>query len=234
LAVILSRARGEAAAALRERYRPACLAGLVLLALGVGVYLPLGAVAGRYSMPAVWGADLCVAVLLSLLAAAPAVWWRRAAYAALGCGLAVVAVANLGKQSKFAARAAVLWQALEHVQGVAPEAACVGWVGVGDASGRGQLDLEEGIHFAWHLLARGRADLRLQLLDRDGRPRQRREVGSAEQLPTLLLTGSVAAPPCGSWRLAREFSAPYWAGKRRFHCYLWTASLAATEESEAR
>jgi hypothetical protein len=98
-----------------RKYRIACTAGITLLVLGIGMYLPIGAVSGRYSMPAVWGMDLCIAALVSCLAEVTRVSWRRAAHLALFLGLATVALANLGKQQKFAARATVLWETLEYV-----------------------------------------------------------------------------------------------------------------------
>src|SRR5579885_303829 len=194
-------------------WRRPVLAGLVLLVLGVGVYLPIGAVSGRYAMPAVWGVDLLIAVLLSELATAPAVWLRRAAWAAIGCGLVAAAAANVGRQEKFARRADLLWQTLEHVEQTAPPGACVAW-----QSGPA-LNIEEGIHFAWHLHARGRTDIRVRLLAEDGHDATRCELPACAQAPDYLITERAAAD--GSWHVAHEFTASYWAGRRRYQCYLW-------------
>ncbi len=203
-----------AAANLFASYRNAGLAGAALLVCGIGIYLPMSGVSGRYSMPAIWGLDLGFAVLLSALAGVGASVWKRAAWATLACGLAAVAVANLGKQDKFAARAALLWQALEHVEGEYPQGTCLGWVAGPN------LNIEEGIHFSWHLALRGRRYLPLQLLDADGRPQQRSELPPIDRQPVLLLSGAPTVPG-EHWKLRREFAAVYWGGLRRYHCYLF-------------
>ncbi|HJT75973.1 MAG TPA: hypothetical protein VJ739_02130 [Gemmataceae bacterium] len=215
LVVGVSRWRGPAVPGTWERYRLACLAAAALLLFGIGIYLPLDAVSGRYSMPAVWGGDILVGVLLSALAGVQWPAWRRVGYAAFGCGLVAVAVASLGKQEKFAARARLLWRTLDYVARQAPPHACIGW-----ASGPA-LNPEEGIHFRWHLLARGRGDLGVCLLDEDGHPLQRREVPAAVAAPSLLVSGSADRPPGGPWQSVRDFRAFYWAGRRRYDCYLW-------------
>src|SRR5439155_1339514 len=98
------------------RYRATWVAGALLLLCGIAVYLPIPAMSGRYTMPAVWGLDLILAAFLSVLADVPATAWRRAAGVGLAAGLAAVAIANVGRQEKFAARADVLWQAVETVE----------------------------------------------------------------------------------------------------------------------
>jgi hypothetical protein len=238
LAVLAVCLAGPGLGALGQRYRGACLAGLALLVAGIGIYLPIGAVSGRYAMPAVWGADLLLAALLSVLAEVPGRhlarvgrgWWKPVAYAALGCGLVALGVSNVGRQQKFAARAGLLWQALEWLERQAPPDACVAWVC------SPQLDIEEGIHFQWHLQARGRADLALTLLDAQGRPQTRSEQLPAEHTPGWLLSGTPTPPPGAGWHLAQEFVAPYWSQRRSYHCYLWarrTASAAATASDPA-
>src|SRR6185437_16651322 len=80
-------------------------AAFLLLLGGIGMYLPMSNIAGRYAMPAVWGLDILFALLLSALVAAPLTAWKKAAFAAICTGLAIVAISNLGRQEKFAARA---------------------------------------------------------------------------------------------------------------------------------
>ena len=46
-------------------------AALLLLFGGIGMYLPMSNIAGRYAMPAVWGLDILFAMLISALIAAP-------------------------------------------------------------------------------------------------------------------------------------------------------------------
>jgi hypothetical protein len=220
LLAALAVGRHHGAAWLWQRRRSACLAGLALLLFGIGIYLPLDAVSGRYAMPAVWGADVLIAVLLSELAEVRWPGWRRAAYAAFGCGLAAVAVANLGKQEKFAARAAVLWQTLEGVTRQAPPGACVAWL-----SGP-QLDAQEAVHFLWHLQARGRTDLALCVLDEHGRPvtsAGASAVPTADREPSFLVSGGPGLPDAGRWRQAARFRSSYWARRRHYDTYLWTA-----------
>jgi hypothetical protein len=228
------------------KYRGALLAGAALVAAGVAVYLPMGMVSGRYTMPAVWGLDLTLAVLFSLLCAAPRSFWKGAAFLALGAGLVVVAVMSVGKQEKFAARARVLWQALEWVEREAPADARVGWVSELEPSVNGaerrpvepSLNVEEGIHFHWHLLARGRGDVRVVLLDDDGRPRARRELEPVAGDPSVIVTAAPKPPPFHDaaetqWQM-RPFRATYWAGYRSYECCVWTASEAQGRSTARR
>src|SRR5262249_50067656 len=157
----------------------------------VGIYLPLGAVSGRYSMPAVWGADLWIAVLLHELAGVRLPVWRRTAYVALGCGLIAVAAATVGKEEKFASRAALLWNLYEYVAREGRPGGCGAWV---DGP---QLTAEEGIHFLWHLRARGRADLSVCQLDDEGRPRDRGEAPTPAATPVFLVSGTPGQPATG-------------------------------------
>ena len=205
--------------------RAACLAGGALLVAGIGIYLPLDAVSARYSMPAVWGADLLVAVLLHALwqRPAPVARLRLAAGVLLGCGLAAGLVANLGRQDRFAARAHLLWQVLEHVEAQAPPDACIAWLG------GPQLNVEEGIHFCWHLHNRGRDDIDVALLDDRGTPLARRELAPAGGPPLFLVSGTRSDPPGGPWRKERDFRACYWCGCRRYDCALYRRDLTPEE-----
>jgi hypothetical protein len=207
-------------------YRAALIAGGLLLAGGVAMYLPIDAVSGRYSMPAVWGLDLAIAALLSAVVALPtAAVLRRVSLAAVAAGLVVVAVSNVGRQEKFAARADLLWQTLEFVERAAPPNARLGWVSSGvPAAVRTTPDLlnvEEGIHFGWHLHNRGRTDLHVGLCDEHGRPQERCELDPLDRPPTLVVTaGSPPAEGCG-WHPLRQLSAPYWHGRRHYDCSVW-------------
>jgi hypothetical protein len=198
------------------RWRGPLAAGTALVIGGVAVYLPVTGIAARYSMPAAWGIDLALAVLFSELARAAAGWKRPAAALALGCGLAAALLANFGKQDKFIQRVALLWQTLARVERDAPANACIGWLS------STALDAEEGIHFAWHLKHRGRRpDLKLRLFTADGQSMQRVELPPVQETPDLFVSGAAAPPPSGPWCVLETFTAPYWAGKRCWHCYLW-------------
>jgi hypothetical protein len=201
-----------------HRYRTTWVAGGLLVLFGITVYLPIPAMSGRYTMPAVWGLDLILAALLSVLAGAPAVRWRRAAGVGLAAGLAVVAVANVGRQEKFAARSELLWQVVKAIERTAEAETRVAWLS-GPA-----LNVEEGIHFRWHLLARGRGDVTVELLDEQGRAENRCEVPASRQRERAegwAMTGAPQSPSGGPWALRQSFRQDYWAGRRHYACYLW-------------
>jgi hypothetical protein len=203
--------------------RPAIVAGSLLLVFGIGIYVPMQGVAGRYAIPAVWGLDLWLAVGLGALAGLPQTFWRklsyrRVAYGLLGVCLAVLAVSNLGKQSRYAARADLLWQALEFVEQQAPPKARLAWFGAPPPNAsRQQLYLSEGIHFGWHLHARGRADISVQPIDVLAAPGQQ----ANESQASVVISGTGTAPTSGGWRLLKDCHAEFWLGWRSYHCYVW-------------
>lgn len=201
---------------LSARHRAAVVAALLLLAAGFAVYLPMGMMSGRYTMPGVWGLDILIGLLLSALVALPMTAWKRVAWGGVWVGVALVAVANVGRQEKFAARARMLWDAVHHVERTAPPDAVVAWVS-GD-SAKGELNAEEGIHFRWHLLHRGRADVRVGLIDRDGKPVERVELPPPDAEPLYRLAGTPGG--AAAFQEEREFTAAYWLGRKRFACHL--------------
>ncbi len=196
---------------------PATTAALLLLATGVVVYLPMSMMSGRYTMPAVWGLDILVALLLTALVAVPLTAWKKAALAGVCAGLAVVAVTGIGKQERFAARAKMLWDAVHYVETNAPEGARVAWLS-GDNT-TGALNIEEGIHFRWHLLHRGRGDVAVGLFDEAGRPLARTELPPLPGPPEFALFGKIADGPPG-WEAERTFVAGYWLGQKQYDCQL--------------
>ena len=205
----------------------------LLVVCGVAIYLPMPAVSGRYTMPAVWGLDLALAGLLALLGTVELPVWRKLAMAAVVGGLIAVAIANVGRQAKVAARINVLWQALEFVEKSAGNEARIAWV-----SGP-QLNVEEGIHFRWHLQARGHDNVVVDLFDEHGVAEERCELppvnpGSGSSFilhpssfslrpSSFAITGTPQPPPTGDWALVRHFEATFWLGRRHFDCYLWEA-----------
>jgi hypothetical protein len=192
------------------------LVGMLLLAAGIAVYLPMPAISGRYTMPAVWGLDLLQAGVLSALCTIPAFATKRAAWVGLLAGLAVVAGANIGRQEKFAARANTLWDTLEYVENSCMPADRIAWYSGPD------LNEEEGIHFQWHLKARGN-DVPVDVCDENGRPLQRCELPITTGDIDLAVTGTSTPPPGGPWGLRQTFRRPYWGGRREYDCYLWAA-----------
>jgi hypothetical protein len=127
-------------------------------------------------------------------------------------------VANVGRQEKFAARARMLWDTLHHIEQHAPPGARVAWVG--GESGAGALNVEEGIHFQWHLLHRGRGDVRIGLVDEAGRPVERIELPPLDAPPLYRVAASDRAPE--RWRLDRAFASSYRLGRKQFVCHLDT------------
>jgi hypothetical protein len=205
------------------RFRAAFGAGCILFVLGWGVYLPMSGVAGRYTLPGVWGLDLLCALLWNHLARIPSPW-QKVTWILLGCGLAISAVANVGKQEKNSARIATLWEALGFIEREVPSSARIAWIGVPDRQKTEELEISEGVHFHWHLRGRGRCDLQWandpnqSLLD------------SGSAAPDFLITSSVQPPADGPWKLLRECRRAYWFGSKLVACCVWQKEAAAKSE----
>jgi hypothetical protein len=215
LTVLVLLARRTACLELARRHRAALLAGVLLMAAGMGVYLPMGVMSGRYTMPGVWGLDLLVGVLVAGLLECGTARLARLAWGLLAAGLLVVMASSVDKQFRFQVRARLLWQALETVEREVPRGARIDWV-CGDAL-QGELGDEEGIHFLWHLRARGRTDLSLVLIGADGTALPRVELPG----DGAGLTFRIASKPLGALRgwQVRRLSAERW-GRRHFECWL--------------
>ncbi len=194
---------------------PALTAAALLLGAGVAVYLPLSIMCGRYTMPAVWGLDIAFAVLLTGFAAVSPSTWKRAAWLGLTGGLIAMMVASMGRQEKVATRSKMLWAVLHHLEAEAPPGTRVAWIG-GDSE-RGELNTEEGIHLYWHLLHRGRGDIRIGLRDASDRPLPRVELAALPEQPEYRIA---SRPLDGSllWRTERTFAFPYRFGRRAYEC----------------
>jgi hypothetical protein len=194
----------------------AMVAAILLLLGGIVVYLPMNMIAGRYAMPAVWGLDILFAVLLTALITVPLTVWKKVAFACVCTGLAVVSIANIGRQEKFAARANMLWDAVHYVEATAPPNARIAWLS-GDSL-KGGLNIEEGIHFQWHLYHRGRGDVKIGLFDETGQPLSRVELPPLPGEPQFSLVGKIEDPH--GWEPERTFASGYWLGRRRYDCRL--------------
>ncbi len=194
------------------RGAPTVLFALALLLSGFVVYLPVGIMCGRYTMPAVWGADVLLAVLLGRFLAAPRSWVKAVAWVLFGVGLGAVLVAGVGRQEKLAARSRMLWQLLDAVERDAPPGAVAEWVS-GSPDG-GELNAEEGIHFYWHLLHRGRADVRVRLIDTAGQPVPRVELSPPPGPTRYRISATPSAEP--GLRTTADVRAPYHLGRRTF------------------
>ena len=193
------------------------MAALFLLLGGVVMYLPMDMMAGRYAMPAAWGLDILFAMLLSSLVAVPLTVWKKAAFAGVCTGLAIVAIANVGRQEKFAARSKMLWEAVHYVEATAPPDTRIAWLS-GDSL-KGGLNVEEGIHFQWHLYHRGRGDVKIGLFDETGQPLDRVEIPRLTGEPQFALVGKVAEKSV-DWEPERSFATAYWLGRKRYDCLL--------------
>lgn len=168
-------------------------------------------------MPAVWGADILLALLLTRFLRLPDVRVTRVAWAGVAVGLLAVAVASVGRQEKVAARSRLLWDLVEHVEKTAPFGEPVAWVS-GD-SAIGELNAEEGIHFYWHLLHRGRGDIRVGLFDAGNKPVARVELAPLARDARTRITASTPGDPA-AWELSRTFTQAYRLGRKRFEARL--------------
>jgi hypothetical protein len=200
-------------------------AGALLLVGGAVLYLPMGGMSGRYTVPAAWGLDLFIAVLLTALAALPRSAWTSLSWGTLAIGLGAVLVANVGKQQKFAVRARLLWETLEWVERTAPPGARVAWLS-GD-SRRGDLNVEEGIHFQWHL-SRRRPDVLIGLFEASGAPLPRRELPPLTGTPDFAIWG-VTEPGEDVWQPQQHLVASYWGGLRTFECRIGERTVATSQ-----
>lgn len=199
---------------LGQQTRSALVTGTCLLAAGIAIYLPIDGVAGRYSMPAVWGADILIGVLLTHLVIAQQSRWRRAAFIALACGLLGVAIANIGKQDKFIARARLLWDMLEYVEQNVPADACVAWHLGND------LTISEAVHFNNHLQARKRTNVKLAVAG----SYDRRLVHGLKEAPpgdSQFSIGGRQMLASEEWRSVRDFHTFFWVKLREFRCRVY-------------
>ncbi len=206
-----------------ERGGVAIPLALLLLVCGFAVYLPVNIMCGRYTMPAVWGADVLLAVLLAKL---PTSRLSILPWVAVTVGLAALVVANVGRQEKTAARSRLLWELLARVEGTAPRGAVAEWV---SGSGEdGELNAEEGIHFYWHLLHRGRADVRVRLVDTHGELLKRVELAP----PPGVARYRLAAHPSEGiqWQPAASVSRPYHFGRKSHSACVQDAAAMREEE----
>lgn len=204
-----------------QEYRAGLIAAGILFLAGVAVYLPLPMMAARYTMPAIWGVDIALAISFTVALTRLNLWPQRVAFAAIAIGLGVMMMANVGRQEKVAARARMLWDAIHHVEATAPPGAGIAWV----SGENGALNVEEGIHFHWHLLHRGRGDVRVGLVDEAGVPITRVELPPLTGEPMYRLAVS---PGGQGWSDERSFAAGYWMGRKRYSCRLEAARAPAT------
>jgi len=203
----------------RIRFRAAFGAGAILFVLGFGIYVPINAVAGRYTMPGAWGLDLLCALLWVNVSRIPS-FWKRVPYVLLAGGLAVTLVSMIGKQEKYYTRIENLWDVVHAVETDVPVGARIGWVGVADRGRTDDLEFSDGVHFAWHLNARGRRDLQWQDLPA-GEP-----IPVSADAPQYLVTSAETVAPARAWTLMHHCQREYWLGRKQVNCYVWQRANA--------
>jgi hypothetical protein len=210
-------------ASVMREHRAAVVSGVLLAGAGAAAYLPMDDMSGRYTMPAVWGLDVLFALLVAALLKTPAGRARTVAMLALCVGLVALLTANVLRQEKVASRARMLWQVVHHLEATASPNAGVMWVS-GD-SGRGALNVEEGIHVQWHLANRGRADIRIALYDANEQRVDRVELASSVGEPLFRVSGAATSPP--GWVPDRAVSEVYQFGRKRYDCHVSRRSAPA-------
>lgn len=212
----------------------AILAGIALALAGTIVYLPMDAVSGRYTLPAVWGLDMIIAIVLSAATIQARYRWRTAAAVGIMLGLTAVAVSNVGKQQKFKARAQMVWQVVEFLErNPLPPGSDIAWVADTATSTGGRvpyqmpnpgLNAEEGVHLDWHLQARRRVAVQVRLHDEAGTrlpgSDHRPTTGTG---PIVVITADPAVPEGfgPGWKKKMECESVYWAGRKRYRCGIW-------------
>jgi hypothetical protein len=210
-----------------SEYRAAVGSACLLIGAGVVVYLPVGAMSGRYVMPGIWGVDILIGLLLTRFSIeAPSGFGKRLAWSALGAGLFLVAGANLGKQEKHMARTTMLWETLEWVERQAPSNAAIAWYG--GALPTSPLNVEEGVHFAWHLAARKKSTARVAICDEQGHLNVRtREFGPCAEPIAYRIVGAELATHEAGWHDAQRFARPYRVGLRKYECVVQSLDESA-------
>jgi hypothetical protein len=208
LLALLRRNEGEPTSLWERPFVQALGAALLLLAAGAFVYMPWPYCCGRYTMPAVWGADILFALLLSTAREArPLV--RVGVYGAAALGLLLVGFDTLKLQDRQADLLVPMWDAIHYLEEAVPESAAM------RTGEDGEFTEGERIHFSSHLSFRGWAGLT--------------SVGRLESLPTaeVVLTRTVR-PPGGNYVLARRFQRT--KGPRGGPaCYVWRKAHSSTE-----
>jgi hypothetical protein len=211
---------------LPREYWVACGAGLFLLVLGTIVYLPIGSASGRYTMPAIWGADLLIAVLLSAVAILVPPLGQRIVCVAFFVGLIAIAVPNVGKQEQYAARLKMLWKTLYEVEHIAPAGARIAWVGAAWPND------QEGVHFASHVQGRGRSDLQFQAVQATHATPSISVAAAGAGPPSFVITGSPTV--FERQKLLCMIDVPYWFGLYHYRSYLWAVGQDENQQGEIR
>ena len=209
----LTTALAATGSALREVYRAhrvAFLAGGLLIAAGIVVYLPTNVGGGRYTMPGILGLDLALAALLCSLFRLQPSRLKQASVLLLAAAISVVGIAGWLKAERTGAWTRALTDALDHVERNAPRNAVVAW----------RLFAPEGQHFEWHLRGRGRGDIKLALVAEEDAGRETLKAGEPQP---FALIGEQPTTPAGTWSAPIVFERTGSFGIARRKIFLWTA-----------
>lgn len=213
------------------RNRAAVVAGLVLWTASVVVYLPMNAMTGRYTIPGIWGLNLIVAVLLGGLVDLRLPHWTRAAWTALGIGIAVILVQTVGKEFEFRARNELLWETVEWIERDVPDGSRVAWICQENL--RNDLDPQEGVHVYWHIKERKRKQVKIDLYSADGKPVESTDMLHIDGTPDWAVWGLAPNPWRSNWEVRQHWEVPYWLGLRRFQCTIGAPTSGGTARSTA-
>jgi hypothetical protein len=137
----------------------------------------------------------------------------------------------------------MLWQALDFVEHQPlPPTASVAWVSDPAANSGGRtansssatpLNVEEGIHFDWHMQARNRIRCVVKLLDESGRAVDRPDVEPVGNCsPSFVLT-AFDPPPSElgqGWQKVKTFEETYWAGTKKYQATVWVRTDSAVAQ----
>ncbi len=176
-------------------------AAALLFFAGVVIYMPWPYRAGRYTMPAAWGADILFAVLLTAVSSARP-WIRLPVYAAVFAGLILVGLGTLELQRRQAEQLCPMWDALRYLEEQTPGSAAM------RTGGAEEYSEPERIHFASHLTFRGRSRL-------PGMPAL-----AGGMAPDVVVTRS-EFPPAEGYSLVRRFERG-----RGGACHIWMKGRA--------
>jgi hypothetical protein len=188
------------------KHGPILVGAGLLIVSGMAIYMPITEMYPRYTMPAVWGYDLVLALVLTQLTTMPLLT-RQVVWAGLLLTLALVGWRCLNRQDLLLARCQMNWLALRYLEKQLLAKQTVALVHPTQGTNHLDLSLGECFHFIGHLHHRKR----LQAVLHYGP-----EAGEAN----WVLAGQRYDPGSG-YQLEREF-----VGRRRlpgedFRCRLW-------------
>lgn len=175
---------------------------ILLLSFGLAVYLPWSQSHYRYSMPAVWGADILLGLLLTAAAVHLSFFVRTCLYCVVLMGLLKIGSDTYTVQRTLTARLIPMWQVLKDLEARQPASFAL-------VKGNGtDFYEEECFHFRFHFSHRGSDKSRLTIVPR-------------ETMPTteFVITRSNECPG-DRYSIEKQYAPPTY-GRKVPGCYLW-------------